>query len=319
MPRHLAERVLRSRAALEGERKQVTVLFADVKGSLALIEDADPEDARRILDAALAVMMDAVHRYEGTVNKVLGDGIMALFGAPIAHEDHAVRACFAALAIQRAMQDQAAELRGAHGVEVSARVGLHSGEVLVRAIGNDLSMDYDAIGPTVHLASRMEQLASPGAIRLTAATANLAEGFVDLRALGPVPVKGLSQPVEAFDLRGRRRGAHAPPGRGRPRPHAVRRPPGGAGGAGAGARAGRGRPGPDRRHWSATPASASRGCSTSSPTARGCARGWSSKAPRSPRAAPAPGRRSSICSSPTSTSRRATTAGAAPRRCWARS
>ena len=201
-PRYLAERVLRSRAALEGERKQVTVLFADVKGSLALIEHADPEDARRILDAGLGVMMDAVHRYEGTVNKVLGDGIMALFGAPIAHEDHAVRACYAALAIQRAMQAHAAALRGTHGVEVSARIGLNSGEVLVRAIGNDLSMDYDAIGPTVHLASRMEQLASPGTIRLTAATASLAEGFVDLRTLGPVPVKGLSQPVEAFDLVG---------------------------------------------------------------------------------------------------------------------
>ena len=202
MPRHLAERVLRSRAALEGERKQVTVLFADVKGSLALIEHADPEDARRILDAALGVMMDGVHRYEGTVNRVLGDGIMALFGAPIAHEDHAVRACYAALAIQRAMRIQAAELRGARGVELSARIGLHSGEVLVRAIGNDLSMDYDAIGPTVHLANRMEQLASPGTIRLTAATAGLAEGFVDLRTLGQVPVKGLSQPVEAFDLVG---------------------------------------------------------------------------------------------------------------------
>jgi class 3 adenylate cyclase/pimeloyl-ACP methyl ester carboxylesterase len=201
-PRYLAERVLRSRAALEGERKQVTVLFADVKGSLALIEDADPEDARRILDGALGVMMDGVHRYEGTVNRVMGDGIMALFGAPIAHEDHAVRACYAALAIQRAMQVEATELRGAHGVEVSARVGLNSGEVLVRTIGNDLSMDYDAIGATVHLASRMEQLASPGTIRLTAATANLAEGFVDLHPLGPVPVKGLSQPVEAFDLVG---------------------------------------------------------------------------------------------------------------------
>jgi class 3 adenylate cyclase len=202
MPRHLAERVLRTRAALEGERKQVTVLFADVKGSLALIEDADPEDARRILDAALGVMMDAVHRYEGTVNRVLGDGIMALFGAPIAHEDHAVRACYAALAIQRAMHGQAAALRAAHGVEISVRVGLNSGEVLVRAIGNDLSMDYDAIGPTVHLASRMEQLATPGTIRLTAATARLAEGFVELRDLGRVPVKGLSQPVEAFDLQG---------------------------------------------------------------------------------------------------------------------
>jgi class 3 adenylate cyclase/pimeloyl-ACP methyl ester carboxylesterase len=201
-PRHLAEQVLRSRAALEGERKQVTVLFADVKGSLALIEDVDPEDARRILDAALGVMMDAVHRYEGTVNRILGDGIMALFGAPIAHEDHAVRACYAALAIQRAMQAQAAMQRGAHGVEVSVRVGLHSGEVLVRAIGNDLSMDYDAIGPTVHLANRMEQLATPGTVRLTAATARLAEGFVELRSLGPVPVKGLSQAIEAFDLQG---------------------------------------------------------------------------------------------------------------------
>jgi class 3 adenylate cyclase/pimeloyl-ACP methyl ester carboxylesterase len=201
-PRHLAERILRSRAALEGERKQVTVLFADIKGSLALIEDVDPEDARRILDAALGAMMDAVHRYEGVVNRILGDGIMALFGAPIAHEDHAVRACYAGLAIQRAMHAQAATLRAAQGVEVSVRVGLHSGEVLVRAIGNDLSMDYDAIGPTVHLANRMEQLASPGAIRLTAATARLAEGFVELRSLGRVPVKGLSQPIEAFDLLG---------------------------------------------------------------------------------------------------------------------
>ncbi len=201
-PRHLAERILGARASLEGERKQVTVLFADIKGSLALIEHADPEDAQRILDAALSVMMDGVHRYEGTVNRVLGDGVMALFGAPIAHEDHAVRACFAALAIQRAMQTQADQSRAMHGLEVSVRIGLNSGEVLVRAIGNDLSMDYDAIGPTVHLASRMEQLASPGTVRLTAATARLAEGFLDLRALGQVPVKGLSHPVEAFDLVG---------------------------------------------------------------------------------------------------------------------
>ena len=201
-PRHLAARILEARSALEGERKQVTVLFADVKGSLALIETLDPEDARRILDAATGAMMTAVHRYEGLVNKVLGDGIMALFGAPIAHEDHAVRACYAALAIQNAMAGQAERMRQSHGLEVSARVGLHSGEVVVRAIGNDLSMDYDAIGPTVHLASRMEQLASPGTVRLTAATARLAEGFLELRALGQVPVKGLSQPIEAFDLVG---------------------------------------------------------------------------------------------------------------------
>ena len=318
-PRHLAERILRSRAALEGERKQVTVLFADVKGSLALIEDADPEDARRILDAALGVMMDAVHRYEGTVNRVLGDGIMALFGAPIAHEDHAVRACYAALAIQRAMQVQAAALRGAHGVEVSVRVGLNSGEVLVRAIGNDLSMDYDAIGQTVHLASRMEQLASPGTIRLTAATANLAEGFVDLRALGPVPVKGLSQPIEAFDLLGvgaARTRLQASAIRGLT-PFVGRRQR--TGNARSGARAGRGAGRARWSPWSAIRAWASRGCSTNSRAARECARGWSWRAPRSRRAGRAPGRRSSICSRTTSPSRRATTRAAAPSRCWARS
>jgi class 3 adenylate cyclase len=147
---------------LTGERKHVTVMFADIKGSLAIIEGTDPEEASRILDAAIRVMMDAVHRYEGTVNRVMGDGLMALFGAPIAHEDHAVRACYAALAIQRAMQAHAAETRRTLGIEVSVRIGLHSGEVVVRAIGNDLSMDYDAAGQTVHLASRMEQLASPG-------------------------------------------------------------------------------------------------------------------------------------------------------------
>src|SRR5918996_2927787 len=174
-PSHLALRILDARALLTGERKHVTVLFADIKGSLAIIEGTDPEEAGRILDGAIRVMMDAVHRYEGTVNRVLGDGIMALFGAPIAHEDHAVRACYAALAIQRAMQGHAAETRQSLGIEISVRIGLHSGEVVVRAIGNDLSMDYDAIGPTVHLGSRMEQPASPGAIRLTAATANLAE------------------------------------------------------------------------------------------------------------------------------------------------
>ena len=201
-PRHLAERIVDAQALLPGERKHITVLFADIKGSLEILEGTDPEDASGILDGAIRVMMDAVHRYEGTVNKVMGDGIMALFGAPIAHEDHAVRACYAALAIQRAMHPQGAGARATDGVEVSVRIGVHSGEVVVRAIRNDLSMDYDAIGPTVHLASRMEQLASPGAIRLTAATANLVEGFVDLRALGQVPVKGLSQPIDAFDLIG---------------------------------------------------------------------------------------------------------------------
>jgi class 3 adenylate cyclase/tetratricopeptide (TPR) repeat protein len=201
-PPYLAEKIFTSRAALEGERKQVTVLFADLKGSTELIEGLDPEEARRLLDPALHVMMDAVHRYEGTVNQVLGDGIMALFGAPVAHEDHAVRACYAALAMQAAMRRYAEAVRRSHGLEMPARVGLNSGEVVVRSIGNDLHMDYSAVGQTTHLAARMEQLATPGSIRLTAATLRLAEGLVQVNALGRFPVKGLAEPVEVFELVG---------------------------------------------------------------------------------------------------------------------
>ena len=175
-------------------------MFADLKGSTELIQGLDPEEARRLLDPALQIMMDAVHRYEGTVNQVLGDGIMALFGAPLAHEDHAVRACYAALAMQAAMRRYAEEMRRTQGLEVQLRVGLNSGEVVVRAIGNDLHMDYSAVGQTTHLAARMEQLALPGSIRLTAATLRLVEGLVVVQALGPVPVKGLTDPVEVFDL-----------------------------------------------------------------------------------------------------------------------
>ena len=201
-PVHLAEKILTSRSALEGERKQVTVLFADLKSSMELLADRDPEEARQILDPVLEHMMAAVHRYEGTVNQVMGDGIMALFGAPIAHEDHAVRACYAALAIQEAIRRYSDEVRRGHGLEVQSRVGLNSGEVVVRAIGNDLHMDYSAIGQTTHLAARMEQLAPPGTIRLTAETLRLAEGWVQVTPLGPVPVKGLPAPVEVCELTG---------------------------------------------------------------------------------------------------------------------
>ncbi len=201
-PRHLAERILTSKAALEGERKQVTVLFADLKGSMELLADRDPEEARRILDPVLERMMDAVHRYEGTVNQVMGDGIMALFGAPLAHEDHAVRACYATLRMQDAVRRYSDELRRAQGVEVQIRVGLNSGEVVVRSIGNDLRMDYTAVGQTTHLAARMEQLAAPGTVRLTGETLRLAEGYVEVRSLGPIPVKGLSDPIEIFELTG---------------------------------------------------------------------------------------------------------------------
>src|SRR5262249_5892832 len=162
---------------LEGERKQVTVLFADLKGSTELIQGLDPEEARQLLDPALHAMMDAVHRYEGTVNQVLGDGIMPLFGAPLAHEAHALRACYAALAMQTALRRYADEVRRTQGLLVQMRVGLNSGEVVVRAIGNDLHMDYSAVGETTHLAARMEQLAMPGGILLTTATLRLIEGF----------------------------------------------------------------------------------------------------------------------------------------------
>jgi class 3 adenylate cyclase/tetratricopeptide (TPR) repeat protein len=201
-PRHLAERILDSRQSIEGERKQVTVLFADLKGSMELLADRDPEEARRLLDPVLERMMAAVHHYEGTVNQVLGDGIMALFGAPLAHEDHAVRACWAALRMQDAIRRYTEELRRIHGVEVQIRVGLNSGEVVVRSIGSDLRMDYTAVGQTTHLAARMEQLATPGTIRLTAETLALAEGYVEVKPLGPVPVKGLATPVEVYELSG---------------------------------------------------------------------------------------------------------------------
>src|SRR5262247_3521619 len=201
-PQYLAEKVLHSRSAMEGERKQVTVLFADLKGSMELLADRDPEEAWRLLDPVLERMMEAVHRYEGTVNQIMGDGIMALFGAPLAHEDHAVRACYAALAMQAALRRYSDEVRRAHGVAVHFRVGLNSGEVVVRGIHNDLHMDYSAIGQTVHLAARMEQLATPGRILLTPTTLRLVEGLVQVHALGPIPVKGLTEPVEVFELVG---------------------------------------------------------------------------------------------------------------------
>jgi class 3 adenylate cyclase/tetratricopeptide (TPR) repeat protein len=199
-PSHLAEKILTSKAVLEGERKQVTVLFADLKGSMELLADRDPEEARQLLDPMLERMMDAVHRYEGTVNQVMGDGIMALFGAPIAHEDHAVRACYAALRMQDAVKQYAAEVQRTKGVPIQIRVGLNSGEVVVRSIGSDLHMDYTAVGQTTHLAARMEQMAMPGSILITADTLRLVEGYIEVTPLGPVPVKGLPEPVEIYEL-----------------------------------------------------------------------------------------------------------------------
>jgi class 3 adenylate cyclase len=233
-PSHLAEKILTSKTALEGERKQVTVLFADLKGSMELLADRDPEEAREILDPVLERMMAAVHRYEGTVNQVMGDGIMALFGAPIAHEDHAVRACYAALAMQDAIRRYSEEVRRAHGITVQIRVGLNSGEVVVRAIGSDLHMDYSAIGQTTHLAARMEQMALPDSILVTPAVCQLAEGYLQVKSLGPVPIKGLTAPVEVSEVTGAgadalRRTRHRAP-QPAPGPAAGRRGPGPGGG-----------------------------------------------------------------------------------------
>ena len=199
-PPNLAQGILTSRAALEGERKQITVLFADLKGSMELLADRDPEEARKILDPVLARMMEAVHHYEGTVNQVMGDGIMALFGAPLAHEDHAVRACYAALRMQRRVTLYADEVQRNGGTPVQIRVGLNSGEVVVRSIGSDLHMDYTAVGQTAHLAARMEQIAKPGSSLITGETLRLAEDFIHVRSIGGVVVKGLDAPTQVYEL-----------------------------------------------------------------------------------------------------------------------
>src|SRR2546428_638208 len=201
-PGHLAEKILTSKSALEGERKQVTVLFADLKGSMELLADRDPEEARKILDPVLERMMEAVHHYEGTVNQVMGDGVMALFGAPLAQEDHAVRACYAALRMQESVKRYGEEVRRTEGVLIQIGVGLNSGDVVVRSIGSDLRMDYTAVGQTTHLAARMEQVATPGSILLAPETFALAEGFVQTAPLGPIGVKGLPSPINVFELTG---------------------------------------------------------------------------------------------------------------------
>src|SRR3989442_15182213 len=172
-PKHLTARILASPSAREGERKQVTVLFADMKDSMQLLADRDPEEARQILDPVLQSMMEAVHRYEGMVNQVMGDGIMALFGAPVAHEDHAVRACYAALTMQKMVGEFARVPRSTPGAEVRIRVGLNSGEVVVRSLGGDLRMEYSAVGRTTHLAACLEKMAAPGTVLIAPATRSL--------------------------------------------------------------------------------------------------------------------------------------------------
>lgn len=201
-PRHLVDRVLKDRSALVGERKRVTVLFADIKGSTRLAEQAGAEAWHGILDRFFGLLAEAVHRYEGTINQYTGDGVMALFGAPVAHEDHAQRACHAALDMQAAVRGFADELRLARGLNLTLRVGLNTGEVIVGRIGDDLRMDYTAQGVTVNLAARLESICEPGQVYLSRATAAQVEDGFALRSLGAARVNGIEQPVEVYALDG---------------------------------------------------------------------------------------------------------------------
>jgi class 3 adenylate cyclase/tetratricopeptide (TPR) repeat protein len=200
VPPKLAERILHSGGAMSGERKHVTVLFADVRGSTALIDRLDPEEALEVLGPVLQVLMDAIHQHDGFMNQARGDGVMALFGAPIATEDHAVQACRAAVAMQAGIR----ELNRSRISDISLRVGINSGHVVIHSIGSNLTMNYDAVGKTVHLAARMEELAAPNRIMLTAATQKLAKGFIVAEPRGTVALKGVAEPVEAFELGGMR-------------------------------------------------------------------------------------------------------------------
>jgi class 3 adenylate cyclase/tetratricopeptide (TPR) repeat protein len=199
-PRHLAERILKTRSALEGERKQVTVLFADVKGSVELAESVDAEEWHRIMDQFFVIITEGIHRFEGTINQYTGDGVMALFGAPIAHEDHAQRACYAALQLTEDLRRYADQLRRTRGMNFSVRMGLDSGEVVVGKIGDDLRMDYTAQGHSVSLAARMEHLAEPGRVYVTDNTEALVRGLFRLHDLGPFDLKGVGRPVRVHRL-----------------------------------------------------------------------------------------------------------------------
>ena len=199
-PAHLAERILKDRSALSGERKQVTVLFADVSGFTSLSEKLDPEDVHALINRAFELMLAEIHRYEGTVNQFLGDGLMALFGAPIAHEDHAQRAAHAALGIQQALARYREELQRTRAIDFRLRMGLNTGLVVVGAIGDNLRMDYTAVGDTTNTAARVQQLAEPGRIAVAEATQRLIAPYFETRALGAIPVKGKSQPVVAYEL-----------------------------------------------------------------------------------------------------------------------
>src|SRR5688572_22612167 len=206
-PRHLADKILTSRAALEGERKLVSVLFADCAGFTEVSANLDPEDLHAVMDGCFQHLVNVVHRYEGTINQFTGDGVMALFGAPIAHEDHAVRAVAAALEIQHASREYSASLKSERGFGLAMRLGINTGPVVVGRIGDDLRMDYTAQGETVNLSARLQTAAEPGGVLISEATYRLVHGYFVTEPVGPLTLKGFGTPMHAFVVRGRRRRA----------------------------------------------------------------------------------------------------------------
>ena len=197
-PKHLAEKILTSKSAIEGERKQVTVMFTDVSDFTGMSEALDPEDVHVVMDRAFEIILGAVHGYEGTINQFLGDGVMALFGAPIAHEDHAGRSLRAALAIQERLEPLRADVQRAHRRDFRMRIGINTGTVVVGAIGHDLRMDYTAQGDTVNLAARLVNVAQPGQIVVSRRGKDACEGYFVFDDLGEFRVKGKTEPVRGY-------------------------------------------------------------------------------------------------------------------------
>jgi len=199
-PKFLADKILTSRSSIEGERKLLTVLFADVANFTSISEKLDPEDVHHIMDVCFKILMDEIHQYEGTINQFTGDGVMALFGAPVAHEDHAQRACYAALSIQKAIAEFGPKVQKDYGADFKMRIGLNSGPVIVGSIGDDLRMDYTAVGDTTNLASRIEGMAKAGTSLVSSHSHKLTRDFFEFQALGKVQVKGKEEPQEIFEL-----------------------------------------------------------------------------------------------------------------------
>ena len=197
-PKFLADKILTTRSAMEGERKLVTVLFADVANFTSLSEKLDPEEIREIMDGCFRILMDEIHKHEGTINQFTGDGVMALFGAPLAHEDHAQRACHAALSIQNSLSRYSQRLKEDRSVDFRMRIGLNSGLVVVGSIGDDLRMDYTAIGDTINLGARAQQAATPGEVWMSQDTRNLVQGFFQEELVGEIELKGKTQPQKLF-------------------------------------------------------------------------------------------------------------------------